>query len=197
LPAALDGVPFAEIRLDRMTVDENGVRRIFSGRRSHRGLPAWRHAGGDAEGPAPGRHAAGASSCGYRGRSVEATRRPVVEAAKWAGCGSSSLITISADRRRGASFEAVVERCFALGADIAKIACRVESGSDNARPSGLDDARPWRSWPGRKGRRQGDGLLLEPPFVYALREDGRETAEGQIAHVRLCLHDPDDGGGLN
>jgi 3-dehydroquinate dehydratase-1 len=188
--AALEGVPFAEIRLDRMIVDENGVRRIFSGRR---GLIAACRPGGMPEETRKAlllaAIAAGASHVDIEVESVEATRRPVVEAAKRAGCRVIVSYHHFGQTPPRGELEAVVERCFALGADVAKIACRVESDRDNARLLGLlDDARPLAVMGlGRQGAKtRVMASLLGAAFVYASREDGRETAEGQIAHARLA-----------
>jgi 3-dehydroquinate dehydratase type I len=188
--AALQGVPFAEIRLDRMSVDEQGVRRIFSGRR---GLIATCRPGGT---PGENRRAlllaaiaAGASYVDIEVDAREDDRRIIVAAAKKAGC----RIIVSYHHlgrmplRR--ELESIVERCFAGGADVAKIACRVESDRDNARLLGLlDDARPLAVMGlGRKGTKtRVMASLLGAAFVYASRGAGRETAEGQIDRDRLA-----------
>ncbi len=188
--AALAGLPFAEIRLDRMRLDENEVRRIFS---AHRGLIAACRPGGA---PAVTRKAlllaaiaAGAAYVDVELGSGEAYRRPIVAAAKGAGC---RLIVSHHDFEKTpprSELGAIVEKCFAAGADVAKIACRVESDRDNARLLGLlDDPRPLAVMGlGRKGAKtRVMAALLGAAFVYASRGEGRETAEGQIDHDRLA-----------
>jgi 3-dehydroquinate dehydratase type I len=188
--AALEGVSFAEIRLDGMSVDENGVRRIFSGRR---GLIATCRPGGM---PDETRKAlllaaiaAGASYVDIEVEAGEDYRRPIVASAKKADCRIIVSYHNFGKTPSRSELEAVVERCFAGGADVAKIACRVESDRDNSRLLGLlDDARSLAVMGlGRKGAiTRVMASLLGAAFVYASRGEGTETAEGQFDHDRLA-----------
>jgi 3-dehydroquinate dehydratase type I len=84
--------------------------------------------------------------------------------------------------------EDVVDRCFASGADIAKIACRVRSQKDNARLLGLldDDRALVVVGLGKKGTMtRVIGPLAGGLFSFASRAKGRETAGGQIPHKAL------------
>lgn len=77
------------------------------------------------------------------------------------------------------------ERCFRLGADIAKIACRVRSAAECATIFSL-----YRGRRGRKVIALGLGKpgtitrvaapCLGAPFTYASAGPGKETAEGQL-----------------
>ena len=178
--AALRGLPFAEIRLDRMRADDEGVVRIFSG---HPRLIATCR---------PGRHTASrrlallrtaiAAGAAYVDIEVEAgasyKRHPGPGGAR----GRMPRDRLPSRLRRTPSrgeLGTVVERCFASGADIAKIACRVRTPKDNARLLGLlDDARALvviglgRKGVHNEGRRPAGRRALYVRFPAR----GRETA---------------------
>jgi 3-dehydroquinate dehydratase-1 len=188
--AVLEGIRFAEVRLDRMRTDEEGVRRIFS---SHSRLIATYRPGriSDAKRLALLR-AAVAAGAAYVDIEVEARtvyKRALVREAGSAGC---RVIVSHHDLERTPprrELEAVIDRCFASGADIAKIACRVRSGRDNARLLGLlDDGRALVVVGlGKMGTlTRIVAPLLGGCFSFASRADGRETAEGQVPHDVLA-----------
>ena len=80
------------------------------------------------------------------------------------------------------------EDCFSRGADIAKIACRVDSQKDNARLLSLYDTegKVISLGMGEKGRiTRIVAPLLGAPFTYAALEPGQETAEGQIVKDKI------------
>ncbi len=188
--AALKGIPFAEIRLDRMRVDEEGVARIFS--RHPRLIATCR----------PGRalgakrlallRAAVAAGAAYVDIEVEADaayKRALVREARAAGCRVIvSHHDLARTPARGALLR-VVDRCFSSGADIAKIACRVRSPKDNATLLGLlDDERALVVVGlGKKGlMTRVTGPLAGGLFTFASRAKGKETAGGQVPHDDLA-----------
>jgi 3-dehydroquinate dehydratase type I len=187
---ALKGIPFAEIRLDRMRTSEEGVGRIFS---SHPRLIATCRPGRytDARRLALLRTAVSAGAA-YVDVEVEAGasyKRALVREARSAGCGvivSYHDLERTPPRRE---LERVVGRCFASGADIAKIACWVRSPKDNARLIGLldDDRALVVVGLGKKGTMtRVMGPLAGARFSFASRARGRETAGGQIPHEALA-----------
>lgn len=188
--AALEGIPFAEIRLDRMRPDEEGIRRIFS---SHPRLIATCRPGRftDAKRLALLRAAISAGAA-YVDIEVEAKapyKRALIGEARSAGC---CVIVSYHDFERTPprrKLEGVVDRCFLWGADIAKIACRVRSRKDNARLLGLldDDRALVVVGLGKKGTMtRVMGPLAGGRFSFASRAKGRETAGGQIPHEALA-----------
>lgn len=82
--------------------------------------------------------------------------------------------------------EEIADLCFSEGADVAKIACRVNSERDNLKLLGLlnnDDyqGRTVVIGMGKKGRiTRVAAPLLGSPFTFASLTRGKETAEGQI-----------------
>jgi 3-dehydroquinate dehydratase type I len=95
--------------------------------------------------------------------------------------------------------EAILRQCFADGADIAKIACRVHSESDSARILSLyayEDRNLSRN-KGENGQIVALGMgekgiitriaapLLGAPFTYAAQSTGMETAPGQLDRKTL------------
>lgn len=187
--AALKGLPFAEVRLDRMRTDEEGIAGIFS---RHPRLIATCRPGRYAEARRQAfLRAAIAAGAAYVDIEVEARasyKRALVQEARSAGCG---VIVSYHDLGRTPSrraLEGVIGRCFASGADIAKIACRVRSVRDNARLLGLlDDARPLVVVGlGKRGAlTRVAAPLAGGLFTFASRARGRETAGGQIPYGRL------------
>ena len=188
--SALAGIPFAEIRIDRMRTDENGVRRVFS---SHPRLIATCRPGRFSD---PRRlallRAAVAVGAAYVDIEVEAAaayKRTLVREARGAGCRviiSHHDLEKTPPRRE---IEGVIRRCFASGADIAKIACRVRSPKDNARLLGLlDDGRAMVVVGlGKKGTlTRIAGPLAGGLFTFASRARGTETAVGQIPYEALA-----------
>lgn len=86
-----------------------------------------------------------------------------------------------------AELKAIIERCFADGADIAKIACLVRSEADCARILGLYDREPGDKREiiafgmGEKGKiTRIAAPLLGAPFTYSALYPGGETAPGQL-----------------
>jgi len=187
--AALKGLPFAEIRIDRMRADDEGVRRIFS---SHPNLIATCRPGrfSDARRLALLRAAvsAGAAFVDIEVGARASYKGTLLLEARRTRC---RVIVSHHDLERTPPREALedlVDRCFTSGADIAKIACRVRSSKDNARLLGLldDDRALVVVGLGRKGRMTRiAGPLAGSLFSFASRAKGRETAGGQIPYEDL------------
>lgn len=89
----------------------------------------------------------------------------------------------------------ILEECFLLGADIAKLVCQVRSLSDSARILSLYDSGQRHSDGGKRIIALGMGEeaqitriaapLLGAPFTYAAPGPGRETAPGQLSKDTL------------
>ncbi len=187
--AALKGVPFAEIRLDRMRTNEEGVVKIFS--RHPRLIATCR----------PGRmpdvkrlallRAAVAAGAAYVDIEVEAGaayKGTLAREARAAGC----AVIVSHHNLEGTparrELVRIVDRCFSSGADIAKIACLVRSPKDNATLLGLlDDERALIVvGMGKRGSMTRImGPLAGGLFTFASRAKGRETAGGQAPYKTL------------
>jgi 3-dehydroquinate dehydratase I len=83
---------------------------------------------------------------------------------------------------------AMVDKCFSLGGEMAKIACLVQSERDGARLLGLldDNRKIIVIGMGDKGKVvRYASPLLGSPFTFASSGQGRETAPGQIDRKTL------------
>ncbi|MBU0586484.1 type I 3-dehydroquinate dehydratase, partial [Candidatus Micrarchaeota archaeon] len=75
-----------------------------------------------------------------------------------------------------------------MGADIAKIACKINSQQDNARIMDVitQDSKVIAIGMGAKGLiTRVTAPLMGSPFTYACLEKGKETADGQIDYKTL------------
>ena len=82
----------------------------------------------------------------------------------------------------------ICDRCFEMGADMAKIVCRAHSPSDCARLLSLyQQERNLIAFSlGKKAVfTRIASLFLGAPFTYAALAPGRETADGQLDRERL------------
>jgi 3-dehydroquinate dehydratase-1 len=82
----------------------------------------------------------------------------------------------------------ICDRCFEMGADIAKIVCRAHSPSDCARLLSLyQQERKMIAFNlGKKATfTRIASLFLGAPFTYAALAPGKETADGQLDRERL------------
>jgi 3-dehydroquinate dehydratase-1 len=110
-------------------------------------------------------------------------REEIIAKARSCGCG---VIVSFHDHARTPvrhELEGIVDACFRVGADIAKIACMVHSARDNARLLGLLDSHRKIAIVGMgdKGRiTRIAAPLLGSPFTFASLSKGKETAAGQI-----------------
>ncbi len=184
--------PFAEIRMDALSLALKDVRALFSG---HANLVATFRPGKARD---PEREAflstaieSGAAYVDIELGSDSGYRDRVIEKARGKGC---KVIISFHDYRRTPAREAldgICAACFDEGANIAKIACTVRSQRESARLLGLlDDRRPivvvGMGTKGRSVRLMAP--LLGSPFTYAAVAHGRETADGQIAHDALAAY---------
>lgn len=182
---ALKGQEFAEIRLDMLErATGQDVKRLFAGKLKL--IATCR----------PGKLADGwrkellleaiDTGAAYVDVEVEAGdgyKKEIVAAAKAKGC--AAIVSFhDHDKTPGeGELKQIVDWCFESGADIAKIACKVNTDGDNARLLGLlDDRREIIVvGMGTKGRiTRIAAPLLGSPFTFASAAAGKETAEGQI-----------------
>ncbi len=184
---ALKEVSFAEIRLDLMEVKISEIPLLFS--RKKRLIATCR----------PGKKemeerrdlllaslAHGAAFIDIEHDAREDYRRCISQTAKKAG--SRLILSYHNDKRTPAPAEIrkIIRRSFARGADLVKVACKVNAPRDSARLFGL------LGDPTMKGRlivlgvgRSGLAVrILAPffgsPFTYASFAAGKETAPGQL-----------------
>lgn len=186
---ALDGVEFAEIRMDRIEDISTEIHTIFS---SHPRLIATYR---------PGKTdrnqrcsdlikaiEAGAAFVDIELEADDSYKSRIIKKAREKNCNVIISYHNSDKTPERTELEHITNWCFDSGADIAKIACRVVSLKDNARLLGLlNDARPVVVvGMGRKGRiTRIAAPLLGSPFTYASLAAGKETAEGQIDRKTL------------
>ena len=188
--AALVGLPFAEIRLDRMeglSLDDVGT--LFA---SHKRLIATCAPGGLPDDARKARLlaavGAGAAYVDVELEAKEPYREEIIAEAGKHGC---RVIISFHDHEKTPdqqTLSSIVADSFRKGADIAKIACAVRSERDNARLLGLlDDSRKIVViGMGKKGRiTRVVAPLMGSPFTFASLIEGRETAKGQIDEAAL------------
>lgn len=180
----LSGVDLAEVRLEALSPTVDDVKEIFS--QPARLVATMR----------PGHHSdeerlmilaaaidAGAAYVDIELESSTIVREGVLAAARKNGC---EVIVSYHDFERTPDQERlrkIVDDCFAVGADIAKIACLTNSRADAARILGLlDGDKPVIAiGMGKLGRiTRVAAPLLGSPFTYASQGEGQGTAEGQI-----------------
>jgi 3-dehydroquinate dehydratase type I len=187
---AVSGFPFAEIRLDALAAPGAPVRDLFS-------APGTRIATCRSRGPDHSRKTgvlrdaveAGAAFVDVELDLPEEFKKDLIGAARAADC----LVIVSHhDFERTpprAELQALTDRCFEAGADVAKLACAVNSLADCARLAGLlDDPRDIVvAGMGALGpRSRVMALLAGAPFVYASTSKDRETVPGQIDFATLA-----------
>jgi 3-dehydroquinate dehydratase type I len=186
---ALEGLEFAEIRLDAMTATLKEIHDLFT-------LPLRQIAT-----HRPGMKnddrrkielltaiEAGAVYVDIEIESPQEYREELLESARASGC--EVIISFHDERRTPPKGEltAIVDRCFSLGADLVKVACNSSGPGDNARLLSLYElGKPLVAFGmGRAGRwTRIAAPLLGAPFTYAALSRGRETAPGQLDHHTL------------
>jgi len=182
--AALEGIELAEIRMERMRLTRRDVKRMFA-------LPCRIVATCRPDGLTDPERAgilAWAIDCGaaYVDLEIESTpafRSPLVAAAKERGTRVIVSYHNYGFTPSSAVLEEVVDDCFRKGADIAKVACMVNTGADAARILALlDSPRPVIALGmGARGAvTRVAAPLLGSPFTYAPQRKGKETAPGQL-----------------
>lgn len=183
---ALRNLEFAEIRIDKIeNIALGGIQKIFS---QPVRLIATCRPGGTLDENARKELLLSAIESGASFVDIEVENRDeykkeVISAARKKGC---KVIVSSHNYNRTpscAELGQVLDWCFDSGADIAKIACMVNSEQDCARLLGLlDDHRKIVVvGMGKSGRIVRIAApLLGSPFTFASLGNGKETADGQI-----------------
>jgi len=181
---ALQKLSFAEIRLDKMSLSQKDISKIFS---SHPKLIATCRAGKHSETKRKNllieAIEAGAAYVDMDLKTKECLLKEVKQKASQKNC---RVILSSHDLTGTPSLSNLVKlknECFSRGADIAKIACYVRMKQENSRLLRLlQDKRPIIVIGlGRMGRiTRIASLFCGSPFSYASLKKGEETAEGQL-----------------
>jgi len=181
---ALETVEFAEIRLDITSCSLAQVRKLFSLPRSL--VATFRPKKADDETRRLMLETAIASGADYVDLESDADpafRSHLIRCAREKDC--RIIISFHDFVRTPPRMELrrIIDECRGAGADIVKIACRVDSPSECARLLSLYEdesdlislgmgSRGWFTRPA--------ALWLGAPFTYAALAAGKETAEGQI-----------------
>lgn len=186
---AIEHLEFAEIRLDAAGLSLDETRRLFSlGKKL---IATFRPGQVDEAVRVQTLVAAVGAGATYVDIEVEAAedvRRTVIEAARGRKC---QVIVSHHDFEKTpgrGELDQIVTRCFAAGADIAKVACRVQSERESARLLGLldTDRRVVVVGMGEKGIiTRVTAALLGAPFTFAALALGEETAPGQLDYGEM------------
>jgi 3-dehydroquinate dehydratase type I len=185
--AMVQGFPFAEIRMDRIRMEMEDVRRLFS---SHRNLIAtFRETGHNKEKRKEYLLEAIRSGARYVDIEIDAEeglKKEIMREAKERGAGLILSFHDFQSTPKEEELRDIAIRCLREGADYAKIACKVERDRDALSllrlvlTEGLRE-RTIVVGMGEKGKIV---RILAPlfgsPFTYACPKDGLETADGQI-----------------
>jgi 3-dehydroquinate dehydratase type I len=181
--AALQGLELAEIRIDKTALSLVEIKELFAAPLK---LIATCRPGtrpDDARLAALlGAIAAGAAYVDIEIDVAPEFRKPILEAAREKKC----RVIISYHNYEETPLKQVlslkIEECFDLGADIAKISCRVQNAQDCARLFSLYETRKnvLALGLGKLGIiTRIVGPFFGAPFTYASLRPGKETAEGQ------------------
>ncbi len=181
---SLEGIEFAEIRMDKMDVTAKEINTLFS---SHSKLIATCRPGVQKKEKRlelllAAIHA-GAAYIDIEMESEEDFRNSLLSKARKKGC--QIIISYHNFKKTPDKQELnrIVQNCFKNGADLVKIACKVHNNMENVRLiSLLEDVRPiiviGLGEEGKKTRFIAPSL--GSPFTYASLSKGKETAEGQL-----------------
>lgn len=187
---AMKGEEFVEIRLEEVELAKGDVERLFSNKEVT--TIATCRPGKISEGERKGRLlsaiGAGAAYVDVEVDASEEVAREVVAAAKKRGCCVIVSYHNFEKTPLAAELEQIVKWCFDSGADIAKIACKVNSEADAARLLGLLGSGKSLAvvGMGKKGRLvRVMAPLLGSRIAYASRGNGKETAEGQMGKEEM------------
>ena len=180
----LSGFDFAEVRLDGFRPTPDDAKKIFS----HPGKLIATMRPGDRPDEERLAVLVAAIEAGADYVDVELDSPPLITegimaAARRYDCGVIVSFHDFAGTPTRKELGKIVDGCFSMGADIAKIACVTNSTGDCARLLGvLDDERPIVAvGMGKLGRiTRIAAPLLGSPFTFASPSIGKETAEGQI-----------------
>jgi 3-dehydroquinate dehydratase-1 len=187
---ALDGLDFAEIRLDKIReLPPEQIRRIFSA--NARLIATCRPGTIDSTKRKKRLLEAIEAGAAYVDIEVEASdllKDEIIKAAREKG--ARVIVSYHNHRRTPseAELQQVISWCFDSGADIAKVACKVNNIKDNARLLGLLDTEREVViiGMGELGRiTRVIAPLLGSSFTFASLSAGKETADGQIEHGKM------------
>ncbi len=192
---SLDGLPFAEVRLDGLgsepEVDE--IHSIFAPRRKAglHTIATWRPGSFTRSVRLNGLREALAAGADFVDLELEEHADYLNELATTAKEMNSRVIVSHHDNKKTPALSRLKElanRCFEAGAHIAKIACRVEDGYECVRLlSLLNDHRTVVPVPMgvHALTARAVSLVYGAVFTYAGTADGRKTAMGQPASADL------------
>jgi len=188
---ALSGLEIAEIRMEGMNVTVEDIRTILSQPLT---LMATCRPGimedGQRRDLLINAIEAGARYVDIEAGSDSRYRQAIVDRARACGC---QVIMSFHDYNKTPplkTLKQIISLCFAEGADIAKIACKVHSERDNIRLLGLLDREKSGELVvigmGEQGRiTRIVAPLLGSPFTYASLAEGKETGSGQVSKGKL------------
>lgn len=192
VPAVLremQGLEFAEIRLDGMKIDFKDIVRIFS--KQMRLVATFRP--GKVQGKIRLKTLiaaidAGASFVDVEFESDTTYKEKIMSRAHEKGCKVIVSYHNNEETPSREELERVVKSSFESGGDIVKVACMVNKVEENARLLGL--LGEYRNLivigMGKKGNiTRVASTLLGSPFTFASSSPGKETASGQIDVRRL------------
>lgn len=187
---SLKGLKLAEIRIDELeNMDSNGIKKIFS--QPLRLVATCR----------PGKIEdkkrkellqeainAGAKYVDIEVESNDDYEREIIANAKKHNCKAIVSYHNYDKTPARAELEQIINWCFESGADIAKIACKVNSDKDSARLLGLFDnnRKMIVIGIGEKGKiTRIISPLLGAEFTFAALAVGKETADGQMESGKM------------
>lgn len=187
---ALKDIPFAEIRIDLININLQDIKKIFSSSKAKLIATYRKSETSTNEKRAELLSAAIEAGASYIDLDIEEAEefKNTVKKAREKHC---KLILSFHDYNRTppkAELEQIVDWCFSSGADIAKIACKINDSKENARLLSLLDSGKSIIviGMGKKGKiTRLVSQFLGSPFTFASLAKGKETAEGQIAKDEL------------
>ncbi len=187
---SLQGLEFAEIRMDKMQLLKDDLKKIFSQktRLTATCRPAADRSDAERKELLLAAIDAGAAYVDVEVEASDEYKKEIIEKAKAAGC--KAIISYHNHEKTPSrqELEKIIDWCFESGADIAKIACKVNKDGDNAKLVGLLDSERKLVvvGMGERGRiTRVIAPLLGSAFTYASLSKGKETAEGQISIVKM------------
>ena len=185
----LDLVEMAEIRLDLTEFGKNEIKKVFA-----HATPTIATCRPDRMGPekqiellTAAIHA-GAKYVDIEIEAEDAQKETIIRNAREMGCRVIISYHNFTDTPGLKELYSIVDRCYALGADVAKIATMVKTTKDNARLLSLYSTdKPLvvlgMGEPGKITRIMSP--LLGAEFTFAAMDDGNSTAPGQINYSRM------------
>jgi 3-dehydroquinate dehydratase type I len=186
---SLKKIEFAEVRLEQMKLSEADIQTLFNC--STKIIATNRPSGQSEDERREVLDLAikyGASYVDIEIESSKDFKRELVALAKEKGCRVIVSYHNYTDTPDRISLQEIVDQCFDDGADIAKIACMVNTSADAARILGMldSDRSVVAIGMGIKGRiTRAAAPLLGSPFTFAPADDLHPTAPGQLTAFEL------------